>query len=132
MNTPPPTPNNPDANPTNKPIMQVDMRLNGILASTLSLLKLIKLLTATNNNKQPNIIFNILDDKIEATIPPITPPAIPKMPKRTPGSTIPSIVLACLYAPLKEVGMIIAKLVHRRSEERRVGKECRSRWSPYH
>ena len=23
-------------------------------------------------------------------------------------------------------------LVHRRSEERRVGKECRSRWSPYH
>ena len=24
------------------------------------------------------------------------------------------------------------KLPHRRSEERRVGKECRSRWSPYH
>ena len=23
-------------------------------------------------------------------------------------------------------------LDHRRSEERRVGKECRSRWSPYH
>ena len=23
-------------------------------------------------------------------------------------------------------------LSHRRSEERRVGKECRSRWSPYH
>ena len=23
-------------------------------------------------------------------------------------------------------------LNHRRSEERRVGKECRSRWSPYH
>ena len=23
-------------------------------------------------------------------------------------------------------------LIHRRSEERRVGKECRSRWSPYH
>ena len=22
--------------------------------------------------------------------------------------------------------------VYRRSEERRVGKECRSRWSPYH
>ena len=27
---------------------------------------------------------------------------------------------------LKEAGLI------RRSEERRVGKECRSRWSPYH
>ena len=25
-----------------------------------------------------------------------------------------------------------AKAAHRRSEERRVGKECRSRWSPYH
>mgnify|MGYP002527496810 CR=1 FL=1 len=23
-------------------------------------------------------------------------------------------------------------LIHKRSEERRVGKECRSRWSPYH
>ena len=23
-------------------------------------------------------------------------------------------------------------LIHNRSEERRVGKECRSRWSPYH
>ena len=25
-----------------------------------------------------------------------------------------------------------AKQNYRRSEERRVGKECRSRWSPYH
>src|SRR2546430_5167850 len=25
-----------------------------------------------------------------------------------------------------------SKLIERRSEERRVGKECRSRWSPYH
>ena len=24
------------------------------------------------------------------------------------------------------------RIVIRRSEERRVGKECRSRWSPYH
>src|SRR2546430_6774118 len=24
------------------------------------------------------------------------------------------------------------RLAHQRSEERRVGKECRSRWSPYH
>ena len=27
---------------------------------------------------------------------------------------------------------LIEKAIHRRSEERRVGKECRSRWSPYH
>src|SRR3712207_8568756 len=25
-----------------------------------------------------------------------------------------------------------ARMTHLRSEERRVGKECRSRWSPYH
>ena len=25
-----------------------------------------------------------------------------------------------------------SRYTHRRSEERRVGKECRSRWSPYH
>ena len=25
-----------------------------------------------------------------------------------------------------------AELISQRSEERRVGKECRSRWSPYH
>ena len=26
----------------------------------------------------------------------------------------------------------VVKIVQGRSEERRVGKECRSRWSPYH
>src|SRR3712207_5930940 len=29
-------------------------------------------------------------------------------------------------------GDVAAEGVHMRSEERRVGKECRSRWSPYH
>ena len=28
--------------------------------------------------------------------------------------------------------LAVAVLYHIRSEERRVGKECRSRWSPYH
>ena len=28
--------------------------------------------------------------------------------------------------------MILHLVFHTRSEERRVGKECRSRWSPYH
>ena len=27
---------------------------------------------------------------------------------------------------------VLAKISDERSEERRVGKECRSRWSPYH
>ena len=30
------------------------------------------------------------------------------------------------------IAVIGAVLGHARSEERRVGKECRSRWSPYH
>ena len=30
------------------------------------------------------------------------------------------------------VGCTVACAVDVRSEERRVGKECRSRWSPYH
>ena len=35
---------------------------------------------------------------------------------------------------IKEITDRVEKesLVIRRSEERRVGKECRSRWSPYH
>ena len=39
----------------------------------------------------------------------------------------------CQYPPLK-IGLDKAQTPHTlfRSEERRVGKECRSRWSPYH
>src|SRR3712207_7424065 len=29
-------------------------------------------------------------------------------------------------------GLQVVQVAHNRSEERRVGKECRSRWSPYH
>ena len=36
-----------------------------------------------------------------------------------------------LFAGGLKLGMPIAEL-EKRSEERRVGKECRSRWSPYH
>src|SRR2546426_1966232 len=36
------------------------------------------------------------------------------------------------FAALKELADISAESAHLRSEERRVGKECRSRWSPYH
>ena len=38
-----------------------------------------------------------------------------------------------LYLSIKDiVEIIIMKKFLERSEERRVGKECRSRWSPYH
>ena len=32
----------------------------------------------------------------------------------------------------KSLPKTVIKLTDERSEERRVGKECRSRWSPYH
>ena len=42
----------------------------------------------------------------------------------------------CMRFPLKEDGSIdealSEEMLDLRSEERRVGKECRSRWSPYH
>src|SRR3712207_3192433 len=46
--------------------------------------------------------------------------------------------LVFFYSPVSHVAMYIGngQIVHAlnssRSEERRVGKECRSRWSPYH
>ena len=33
---------------------------------------------------------------------------------------------------LNKVGIEVVQITSIRSEERRVGKECRSRWSPYH
>ena len=33
---------------------------------------------------------------------------------------------------LEELAKLVLQAKKTRSEERRVGKECRSRWSPYH
>jgi len=38
----------------------------------------------------------------------------------------------CLMKMISEVAKAPIATANRRSEERRVGKECRSRWSPYH
>ena len=52
--------------------------------------------------------------------------------------TIPDVELSSNYIPLedffKNPEKTAYKISHngKRSEERRVGKECRSRWSPYH
>ena len=46
-----------------------------------------------------------------------------------------SVKYAQIAASIREIGIIEPPVVARdkgRSEERRVGKECRSRWSPYH
>src|SRR2546430_6455666 len=51
--------------------------------------------------------------------------------KKEGAGTIPAKKLLELVRLLPE-GEIRVKLLENRSEERRVGKECRSRWSPYH
>ena len=37
-----------------------------------------------------------------------------------------------LWHSFGTMGTLLQEIVAIRSEERRVGKECRSRWSPYH
>src|SRR2546430_10080229 len=59
----------------------------------------------------------------------------------TPSDQVPSILRYCVQGarrPSGKPGCGVTKRVCQckdsvnRSEERRVGKECRSRWSPYH
>src|SRR2546430_13411535 len=38
----------------------------------------------------------------------------------------------CQLQEAEHIGFVTHELRNPRSEERRVGKECRSRWSPYH
>src|SRR2546429_7008650 len=45
---------------------------------------------------------------------------------------VPGLVATITFAPLFRPCSAVAPSVTVRSEERRVGKECRSRWSPYH
>ena len=50
------------------------------------------------------------------------------------GVSIPTVSRALKDSPeiSSELCAKAKKLAKERSEERRVGKECRSRWSPYH
>ena len=41
-------------------------------------------------------------------------------------------LLELLFMIIYRLISTLSKLLFLRSEERRVGKECRSRWSPYH
>ena len=49
--------------------------------------------------------------------------------RRKPGEVWPVSEIQALAKKVKDAGMTWSVV---RSEERRVGKECRSRWSPYH
>ena len=43
-----------------------------------------------------------------------------------------NIIIFIIGYPVFVILLLAIIYVQRRSEERRVGKECRSRWSPYH
>src|SRR5256885_11223969 len=52
----------------------------------------------------------------------------------SPGKPGPLVPPDCawIHTELKRHRHVTLQLLWERSEERRVGKECRSRWSPYH
>src|SRR5260221_2053373 len=58
----------------------------------------------------------------------------PRNEHRKPGAYAPFGLgdHTCLGAGIAEVQLMTTMATLLRSEERRVGKECRSRWSPYH
>ena len=62
--------------------------------------------------------------------------AIPSHAMYRPGATVAGVVLTSLAEGptwiVFNIGDARVYLLVLRSEERRVGKECRSRWSPYH
>ena len=49
-----------------------------------------------------------------------------------PGQAVPFIPGLLRLTFVKNTGAAFSSFEGQRSEERRVGKECRSRWSPYH
>src|SRR3712207_6484177 len=48
------------------------------------------------------------------------------------GRAIPQLAEAVRSNVIRRIENLVGLRVTERSEERRVGKECRSRWSPYH
>src|SRR2546426_784757 len=55
------------------------------------------------------------------------------IPNQGAGTPYPStIAVSGMGGTTSQVTVTLRNLSHTRSEERRVGKECRSRWSPYH
>ena len=51
---------------------------------------------------------------------------------RPTGLLDPEIAIKSTEGQIENLITEIKKRADKRSEERRVGKECRSRWSPYH
>ena len=48
------------------------------------------------------------------------------------GGGNPILIQSMTNTKTEDVEATVRQILELRSEERRVGKECRSRWSPYH
>ena len=48
------------------------------------------------------------------------------------GNELAIAIILANWVMLEAMGAFFIGKISERSEERRVGKECRSRWSPYH
>ena len=77
-------------------------------------------------------IFNIIDSRYKANKPLILTSNLSAAQLTAPSN----LKEQRIYSKILEMAIPILftdeNKKHRRSEERRVGKECRSRWSPYH
>src|SRR3712207_8313956 len=58
--------------------------------------------------------------------------ALPIWMMRTVLLSVMVVVALLVAATFAMAALLVAVASMKRSEERRVGKECRSRWSPYH
>ena len=90
-------------------------------------------LTLRLSRKDINAIADLVCEKMLPVLRPPEPPASPEdlmIAKEV--QKFLKIKPTAFYEWVKNKILPEEILVHRRSEERRVGKECRSRWSPYH
>src|SRR5687768_10492876 len=62
----------------------------------------------------------------------VTPPTAPPQPSTAIRYVVFDTALKVTWLCLITVGLMSSFCAIVRSEERRVGKECRSRWMPYH
>src|SRR2546426_9529948 len=62
----------------------------------------------------------------------LEPPPPPRRPRRIEQVARPVVRAPVVNAAPSRTALHADQRRHDRSEERRVGKECRSRWSPYH
>ena len=82
-------------------------------------------------NTNSKIFLLILLGSLTAFGPLVTDMYLPSLPSMTDYfGTQASMVQLGLTSSM--IGLALGQLFFGRSEERRVGKECRSRWSPYH